>query len=80
MVHYVWKKVATRLLLCQMLVIFKLFHQKVYGNEQYISPPHLKCIATLPSQKFVLKNSHIAEPSEANCHAKLSLFEEWMKK
>jgi len=42
-------------------------------------PPHLKRVATLPCEIFVLKNRHVPELSEANCHARLSHSKQLLK-
>jgi len=41
--------------------------------------PHLKLIAILPGEMFLLKNCHVPELSVANCHAKLSHSKQLLK-
>jgi len=52
-------------------VIDRVSNKFVIKQQQNIPSP-LKCIATLPCEMFVLKNSHAPKLNGANRHAKLS--------
>jgi len=52
---------------------------KFLAKRKLNIPPHLKRVATLPREMFVLKNRNDPEPSEANFHAALSRSKQMLK-
>jgi len=72
-------------LLCQMQTEFQnsfinRLSSKFLIKQQLNIPSHLKRVATLPCETFVLKYRHALELSEANCHARLSHSKQLLKK